>query len=81
MIVPIPPLTTENDRSEKRRHQAGLESAEFVRAADEHVVHGGHAAAHRVRRAQLHEAVADDDADVVERTGQQQHQQRQPEQV
>jgi hypothetical protein len=42
-------------RPEPRRGDARLEFAELIRRADEHRVDRGHAAAHRVGRAQLHQ--------------------------
>src|SRR5256885_11629488 len=47
-------------RAEQRRQQPGLELTELVRGAGEQRVHGAHAAPHRVRRAELHERVAED---------------------
>jgi len=53
------------DRAEILGDDAGLEAAQFVRCADEETVDGRNAAALFVRRQQLHQRMANDDADVI----------------
>ena len=53
--------------------ETGFPAAEFVAGADEDVVDGGDAAAHFVGGENLHQRVADDDADVVEHAGEREH--------
>ena len=60
--VPMPPTSTAGTAPIQRRHRAGAEFAELIRRADEQAVHRRDAAAHRVRRAELHQRHADHDA-------------------
>jgi hypothetical protein len=57
------------DGTEQRRGRTRLELAELVGCADEHRVDRTHAAAHLVRRFELHHRLAHDDAHHVGRTG------------
>ena len=67
-IVPTPPSTTAATGPTAAAGEARLELAELVRRADEDRVHGRDAPAHLVRRLELHERLAHDDADHVGRT-------------
>ena len=61
------------DRAEPGGGQAGFEAADLVAGADEDVVHGADAAAHVIGREDLHQGVADDDRDVIDRADQHEH--------
>ena len=87
-MVPNPPRTTESTvpmttvlwmiRAEQLGNGAGFELAHFIRGADEEIVHGGNASAFFIRCEQLNQRVSYDDADIVHRAAEKQHQERQP---
>ena len=78
-IDPMPPATTATTGPRSLAATARFQAANLVARADEHLVHGGDAPAHRIGSDRLHERVPDDDADVVEGPDQDQHRQAEPE--
>jgi hypothetical protein len=67
------------DRAEQRRDASRFETPELVRCADEHSVDRRNPATHLVGGKDRRQRMANDDADVIERAGQEQHRQRKPE--
>jgi len=67
------------DRAEQRRDASRFEPPELVRRADEHSVDRRNPASHLVGGEDRRQRMAHDDADVIERAGQEQHRQREPE--
>jgi hypothetical protein len=66
-------------RAEQGRDASGLETPELIRRADEHSVDRRNPAAHLVGGEDRRQRMTNDDADVIERAGQEQHRQREPE--
>ena len=62
-----------NDWTEVLGDETGLESAKFVGGADEEAVDGADATAFFIRSEKLDEGVADDDADIVGETTEEEH--------
>ena len=76
-----PPTSTAGTAPSNAATTPRLEFAEFVRGADEHRVHRADTTADLVGRLQLHQQVADVDADHVARAEHGERDQRQPELV
>src|SRR5436190_1279282 len=70
-----------HDRSEEIRHKTGFERAQFIGGSNKQRVQSGDPAAHIVWSEGLNERGADDDTDVVTRSQQAKHCQREPETV
>ena len=60
--VPMPPAIAAGTAPSQRSQQPGAELAELVGAADEEHVDRADAAAHRLRRGELHHGGAHEDA-------------------